>query len=298
LNTPRDLVDATGTLAHHRVFNAFGVETNPQATDFLFGFTGRPTDNATGLQNNLHRWYGPDVGRWLSEDPIGLDPDTNPYRYVGNGPTNATDPNGLDASITRGDIHTGIEVHLRDNKGKVIGIMSADFQAQGFRSDSQIADCWGFSVLWGAPGRIQVVVRLNQPRLSGARIIQGSSQQDDRLVDWILTQVGKDRKWLGQELALGNRSWRLQGVGQYAKYYLRAQNCNGFTADAISVYIGGREWLMGVEAILDDDHLMRLWDKPGLREAVIKAQEQMERIRARDGAVFRRCYGNPGANRD
>jgi hypothetical protein len=55
---------------------------------------------------------------------------------------------------------------------------------------------------------------------------------------------------------------------------------------------------MGVEAILDDDHLMRLWDKPGLREAVIKAQEQMERIRARDGAVFRRCYGNPGANRD
>jgi hypothetical protein len=40
--------------------------------------------------------YDPRIGRWISEDPVtfeGWDPDL--YRYVGNSPTNATDPTGL-----------------------------------------------------------------------------------------------------------------------------------------------------------------------------------------------------------
>jgi hypothetical protein len=38
-------------------------------------------------------------GRWLSEDPIGFAAgDANLYRYVGNGPVNATDPLGLEAA--------------------------------------------------------------------------------------------------------------------------------------------------------------------------------------------------------
>jgi RHS repeat-associated protein len=36
----------------------------------LFGFTGRPLDASTGLQNNGARWYAD--GQWLSEDPIGF----------------------------------------------------------------------------------------------------------------------------------------------------------------------------------------------------------------------------------
>ena len=40
--------------------------------------------------------YDPTVGRWTTEDPIGLAAgDTNFERYVGNHPTNATDPTGL-----------------------------------------------------------------------------------------------------------------------------------------------------------------------------------------------------------
>jgi hypothetical protein len=40
--------------------------------------------------------YIPTVGRWLNEDPEGLAAgDTNLLRYVGNDPTNATDPSGL-----------------------------------------------------------------------------------------------------------------------------------------------------------------------------------------------------------
>jgi RHS repeat-associated protein len=47
------------------------------------------------LQRNNDRRYEPSVQRWMSQDPLGLGPDSNPYQYVGNGPTNVVDPSGL-----------------------------------------------------------------------------------------------------------------------------------------------------------------------------------------------------------
>ena len=101
-NSVRDLAaydsgtDVT-TIANHRVYDSFGnlkSETN-SAVDCLFGYTGRMLDEATGLQNNLNRWYDAKVGRWVSEDPIGFwGGDANLYRYVGNTPLRYTDPAG------------------------------------------------------------------------------------------------------------------------------------------------------------------------------------------------------------
>ena len=51
-------------------------------------------DAVTGMYWTANRVYDPSTGRWYSQDPLGLTPDSNPYRYVGNGPTNATDPTG------------------------------------------------------------------------------------------------------------------------------------------------------------------------------------------------------------
>ncbi|HEV2971412.1 MAG TPA: RHS repeat-associated core domain-containing protein, partial [Pirellulales bacterium] len=41
------------------------------------------------------RWYNPGIQRWMSQDPSGLGPDSNPYRPVGNSPTKFIDPSGL-----------------------------------------------------------------------------------------------------------------------------------------------------------------------------------------------------------
>jgi RHS repeat-associated protein len=113
LGSVRDVLDSNGDLRVHRVFDAFGnvvsethyntagsTVTSGQTgyVDEAFAFTGRWYDQATGLQNNLNRWYDPKTGRWPSEDPIGLGPDVNPFRYVGNGPTIWVDPDGLDRS--------------------------------------------------------------------------------------------------------------------------------------------------------------------------------------------------------
>lgn len=59
-------------------------------------YTGREHDAETGLYYHRARYYDPQLGRFLSEDPIGLAGGINLYAYAGNNPVNFTDPDGLD----------------------------------------------------------------------------------------------------------------------------------------------------------------------------------------------------------
>jgi RHS repeat-associated protein len=56
---------------------------------------GQEYDQETGLYHMGARYYDPRLGRWLSEDPIGIAGGTNLYAYVGNDPVNGRDPTGL-----------------------------------------------------------------------------------------------------------------------------------------------------------------------------------------------------------
>ena len=88
----------TTTVVDHRIYDSFGnlVSQTNAAVDFLFGFTGLPTDPATGDVVALNRIYDPATGTWMSKDPTGVEAgDANAYRYCGNEPANGTDPSGL-----------------------------------------------------------------------------------------------------------------------------------------------------------------------------------------------------------
>jgi len=94
----RDIVDASGLLINTITYDSFGnvlSQINAAAGD-RYLFTGREFDAETGLYYYRARYYDPATGRFVSQDPIGFDAgDANLYRYVGNAPTNATDPFGL-----------------------------------------------------------------------------------------------------------------------------------------------------------------------------------------------------------
>ncbi|RCS44196.1 RHS repeat-associated core domain-containing protein [Bremerella cremea] len=94
-----DLTDTT-SVANHITYDAFGnvlSETNATLDTTGFGFTARYFDEATGLQYNTNRWYNAELGRWMSQDPIGFEAgDENLYRYVGHEVTVFTDPSGLE----------------------------------------------------------------------------------------------------------------------------------------------------------------------------------------------------------
>jgi RHS repeat-associated protein len=98
LGSVRDIVDDSGNVENHIVYDSFGrvvSETTP-AVDFLFGFTGRERDEESGLNYHRARYYDSATGRWISEDPISFaGGDENIYRYVGNDGVNFVDPTGL-----------------------------------------------------------------------------------------------------------------------------------------------------------------------------------------------------------
>ena len=57
-------------------------------------FQGQWHDEESGLYYNRHRYYAPQQGRYISQDPIGLKGGTNLYGYVNN-PMEMVDPLGL-----------------------------------------------------------------------------------------------------------------------------------------------------------------------------------------------------------
>jgi RHS repeat-associated protein len=61
------------------------------------GFTGRKRDE-TGLHYHRHRYYQPELGRFISEDPLGFNAgDPNLYAYTFGDPVNHVDPDGQQA---------------------------------------------------------------------------------------------------------------------------------------------------------------------------------------------------------
>ncbi|NOT61949.1 MAG: RHS repeat-associated core domain-containing protein, partial [Acidobacteria bacterium] len=74
-------------------YDTFGTRSGIVTT--RFGYTGREHDPDTGLMYYRARWYSPETGRFVSEDPIGLAGGINLYAYVENDPFNSIDPSGL-----------------------------------------------------------------------------------------------------------------------------------------------------------------------------------------------------------
>jgi RHS repeat-associated protein len=63
--------------------------------EFDFGFTGHLYHGRSGLYFAPLRAYDPELGRWLSRDPIDMAGGINLYEYVGGDPVNAVDYLGL-----------------------------------------------------------------------------------------------------------------------------------------------------------------------------------------------------------
>jgi RHS repeat-associated protein len=59
-----------------------------------YAYTAREWDPETGLYYYRARYYDPKIGRFISEDPIGLHGGINLYGYVGNEPVGRYDPYG------------------------------------------------------------------------------------------------------------------------------------------------------------------------------------------------------------
>ncbi len=99
---------ATSELVEASTYQAFGGAENDyrptrwEAYRDDYRFTGKEEDAEVGLQYFGKRYYAPQLGRWMSADPLavhGLGADPNLYAYVHGRVLAATDPVGLDGAI-------------------------------------------------------------------------------------------------------------------------------------------------------------------------------------------------------
>jgi len=128
LGSTRVVTDESGGGVTRHDFFPFGEEIMPMADDVTKMFTGHERDRETGLDYMLARYYGGNLGRFLSVDPAArsakarLPQSWNRFSYASNNPLRFIDPDGESSLEFDGKANT---ITLIDNKGNKIGTWPA-----------------------------------------------------------------------------------------------------------------------------------------------------------------------------
>ncbi len=97
-----ELTDASGAVVAHYEYSPFGgvvTATGAYAEDNPFRFSSEYSDTETGLVYYNYRYYSPELGRWLSRDPIVEQGGWNLYSMVNNNNISNIDNRGLELTV-------------------------------------------------------------------------------------------------------------------------------------------------------------------------------------------------------
>lgn len=108
-------------------------------------FQGQYHDKESGLYYNRHRYYLPELGRYASQDPIGLAGGTNPYQYAHANPVVAYDPTGLIVPLVivagflgRAALGAAIELGMQGGK-QILGQMKDNWDNDRSLTDIKLS---------------------------------------------------------------------------------------------------------------------------------------------------------------
>ncbi len=244
-----DDVANTTSVYDHVEYDSFGnkvTQTNGTHTITLGGYTGRWRDAETGLTNHRDRWT--QGGRWLSEDGDGFSAgDVNLRRYVGNGPTNYTDPSGRDAAII-GDERNGIipGTHTvfifdipRPNVGDTVRV-TIEFYGPGVTWDNPT------EAVCGVPGRIDLRAKPVKPGsvivIPGGkphRVFRGGRAEALRVVKFVDASTQKGFMAMFRDGLATGLPQSSRGRGDFARYRaLPPTVCTTFARQAATAFVG------------------------------------------------------------
>jgi len=98
LGTPRELTDEKGQVVWSAIYDVYGSlsHLNVLGSENQIRFQGQYEDRETGLYYSWFRYYDPNSGTFITQDPLGIEGGWNVYGY-GENPINWIDPLGLEA---------------------------------------------------------------------------------------------------------------------------------------------------------------------------------------------------------
>lgn len=176
LGSIRDLISFDGAIAESISYDAWGGANHSNATQVsTFTYTGHFAHLPSGLVLAPFRAYDPEIGRWISRDPIGEMGGRNLYGYVLSKPLTHTDPLGLvdiavgfGANFSAGDgrVSFSYGVYFDTNSGD-IGLYFSDGSGSfASHQDGQVGGA-GVNVSLGIDGVIIDEISGNSSDISG-----------------------------------------------------------------------------------------------------------------------------------
>jgi RHS repeat-associated protein len=107
LGSIREMLSNTESVVGRYDYDPYGRSTTVVSSTLPdFNFTGFYRHSPSGLDLAVRRAYDPDLGRWLSRDPLPNSETSqgpNLYSYVQNNPIRGMDPEGTDTNLNNED---------------------------------------------------------------------------------------------------------------------------------------------------------------------------------------------------
>ncbi|WP_413757633.1 RHS repeat-associated core domain-containing protein [Streptomyces sp. MMBL 11-3] len=147
VGAPTELIDERGDIAWRARATLWGTTAwNRDATAYTpLRFPGQYFDPETGLHYNNQRHYDPETARYVSPDPLGLEPAPNPFAYVAN-PLQGYDPLGLAPRYANRPDRYGWGGSVRygrtDHLGRPTGISASIRREMVIQQGSEAGSMW------------------------------------------------------------------------------------------------------------------------------------------------------------
>jgi RHS repeat-associated protein len=187
LGTPVAITDSDGNVVQTSEYEPYGKLLNRPLTDAP-AYTGHEADATTGMVYMQQRYYDPEIGRFLSVDPL-RGAGFNRYEYARDNPFKFTDPDGREPC-------TGTHIGSCGSDGKSMAGMT-DGRLHAIRKNPQAY----IKALNNLPKPQRDVVR-------AARYFSGAAMPvtmaTGREVGADIAKIGGDKPYLATNFALGD----------------------------------------------------------------------------------------------
>jgi RHS repeat-associated protein len=124
LGSTRVVTNAAGAKIAEYKFAPYGEKEVASGDGTEYGFTDKAEDESTGLSYFGARFYDPEVGRFITQDPVKSG--RNWFAYCLNNPLRYIDPLGLDTETTETSetTITTVTEDITDDKGNIVGTVT------------------------------------------------------------------------------------------------------------------------------------------------------------------------------